>query len=259
MQKVIEYEFEQSVTIVGIADVHVGSPESRFEELIKYLEVDKDSKLILLGDMLDYAIKDSAGNVYEQIENPQSATKLLADFLRKYKERILAVVGGNHEARIQRAVGLDPVGLLCEEFSIPYEAEIAALKISLKRVSYGSKKRLPFLIVAGHGYTAARTVGGKITANARISDIISNADIYLTAHTHQPSVVKQRRMIIDPRNNKILEQDYYIITVPSWLGFEKYARRKFMRPSASGVAKLHLGFYVKHGGVVCKDIYVEMR
>lgn len=259
MQKVIEYEFEQPISIVGIADVHLGSLESRFDELVKYLDTDKDSKLILLGDLLDYAIKDSVGNVYEQIENPQSATRLLADFLRKYKERILVVVNGNHEARIQRAVGLDPVELLCEEFGIPYASEIATLKVSLRKVSYGSKKRLPFLIVAGHGYSAARTVGGKITANARISEIVSNADIYLTAHTHQPSVVKQRRMIIDPRNNKILEQDYYIITVPSWLGFEKYARRKFMRPSASGVAKLHLGFYVKHGGVVFKDIYVEMR
>lgn len=43
MQKVIEYEFEQSVSIIGIADVHLGSPESRFEELVKYLDIDKDS------------------------------------------------------------------------------------------------------------------------------------------------------------------------------------------------------------------------
>ncbi|WP_219335472.1 hypothetical protein [Thermosipho melanesiensis] len=171
--------------------------------------------------------------------------------MRKYKERILVVVNGNYETRIQRAVGLDPVELLCEDFGIPYESEIATLKVSLRKVSYGSKKRLPFLIVAGHGYSAARTVGGKITANARISEI--------TAHTHQPSVVKQRRMLIDPRNKKILEQDYYIITVPSWLGFEKYARRKFMKPSAGGIAKLHLGFHVKNRGTVYKDIYVEMR
>ncbi|MBB6061877.1 putative phosphodiesterase [Thermosipho japonicus] len=259
MQKLIEYEFEHSVSIVGIADLHLGSPESRFDELVEYLDIDKNSKLILVGDMLDYAIKDSVGNVYEQIENPQSATRLLAEFLRKYKERILVVVNGNHEARIQRAVGLDPVELLCEDFGIPYESELATIKVALKKVNYGSKKRVPFLIVAGHGYSSARTIGGKITANARISEVISNADIYITAHTHQPSVVKQKRMLIDPRNNKILEQDYYIITVPSWLGFEKYARRKFMKPSAGGIMRLNLGFHVKNRGTISKDIHVEMR
>ncbi|ACJ75978.1 hypothetical protein H17ap60334_04707 [Thermosipho africanus H17ap60334] len=77
MQKLIEYEFKHSVSIEGIADSHLGSFESRFDELVKYLDIDKNSKIILVGDMLDYAIKDSVAMYMNKLK-PHRLHKIIS-------------------------------------------------------------------------------------------------------------------------------------------------------------------------------------
>lgn len=234
---------EKAITIVGLGDIHIGSPKSRAKEVRKLIEgSDSQTYFIFLGDVIDNAIIDSVSDVYMQTKNPQTALAEFADLLKLAKDRVLCVVSGNHEERTRRRVGVDLLEIVCNDLGIPYENDIFVLDLAVGDgvQGRGSARRSQYTIVIGHGYSGARSTGAKISANGRIIDVISNADIYLTGHTHQPSVVKLSRFEVDTRNKKLLEREIFLITVPAWIDYEQYAARKFMHPNAKGIVQVKL-------------------
>ena len=204
-------------------------------------KADENTYFILLGDILDNAIKDSIGDIYNQEMSPHEAFEQAIGLFEQAKGRVLGVIEGNHEARTRKQVGVDVLGLLCEERHIPYSNDILVLDIAVgTHAPRGIKRRVQYTFVCGHGYSASRSIGGKITANGRIIDVVTNGDIYVTAHTHQPSILKLARFEADTRNKKIQQREAFLITVPSWVGYENYAAQKFMHPSANGYVELEL-------------------
>jgi len=174
------FAFEgDELKIIPLGDIHIGSPQSRIKEVVKIIETaDENVRFIFAGDVIDNALRDSISDVYEQTQNPHEALKAFTQLLDLAKGKVLGVISGNHELRTKRRVGVDILELLCEERNIPYAEDILILDIAVKgTASYGSRKRLDYLIAIGHGYTGARTPGGKINANARIRDVVINCDI----------------------------------------------------------------------------------
>ncbi|MEM4846755.1 MAG: metallophosphoesterase [Thermosphaera sp.] len=232
---------KDSARIFGIADVHIGSPKSRYKQLVEFLKENDDAFVIFLGDVIDNAIADSVSNVYEQTMSPERALFLFVELLKICEGRVLGVVSGNHEERTKKRVGVDLLSVVCEERGVPYSEDILIVDFQVgSGVSRGSKKRIQYTLVCGHGYSSARGIGAKITGNGRLIDVVVNGDVYLTAHTHQPSVVKFARFEADTRNKKILQREAYLVTVPSWLDYEHYAASKFMHPSAGGYVCVEL-------------------
>lgn len=239
--------------LLGIADVHIGSPQSRLSDLRRLIEENRDACFVFLGDVIDNALIDSIGDVYEQTTSPEKALAQFTQLLDLCKEKTLGIVGGNHEERTKRRVGVDLLRLIAKERHIPYSEDILVLDIAVgEKAKRGSRRRIQYTLVCGHGYSGARTVGGKITANGRIIDVVTNGDIYLTAHTHQPSVVKGARFEADTRNKKLLQREFFLVTVPSWFRYEHYAAQRFMHPTAGGY------IVIKLSGMK-RDIAVEMR
>jgi len=234
-------EFDE-VTILSLADMHIGSPQSRFQELIKVIRsANERTFFVFLGDILDNALIDSVSDVYSQTMSPEEALKSFAQLLDLCEGRVLGVVAGNHEARTRRRVGVDILAVLCEQKKIAYSDSILVLDIAVgNSAPRGSRKRVQYTLVCGHGYSSARGVGGKIAANGRIIDVVTNGDIYLTAHTHQPSVVKIGRFEADTRNKRLYLREAFLVTAPSWVGYEHYAAEKFMHPSAPGYVAIKL-------------------
>jgi predicted phosphodiesterase len=244
---------EEKAKIIGIADVHIGSPHSRLQELRRLIEENQDAYFVFLGDVIDNAIIDSVSDTYEQTMSPEKALTQFTTLLDMCRDRTLGIVGGNHEERTKRRVGVDLLRLIAEERGIPYSEDILILDIAVGvNAQRGSRKRIQYTLVCAHGYSGARTVGGKITANGRIIDVVTNGDIYLTAHTHQPSVVKGARFEADTRNKKLLQREFFLVTVPSWLGYEHYAAQRFMHPTAGGYIELHLSGLKKDISILIK-------
>ena len=244
-----------SVTVLAVGDLHIGSPQSKFRELQNLIRGAPESTFFLfVGDVIDNALIDSLGNVYDAEMNPHESLQEFYELLRQVRDRTLGVVSGNHEYRTKRRVGIDPLSFICGELGIPYSPDILVLDVAVGdgKNGRGSRRRSDYVLVAGHGYTSARTVGGKITANARLADVITNADVYITGHTHQPSVVKLNRFLADTRNKKLLDHEYYVVTIPAWLGYEEYAARKFYQPSASGVVEIRLSGTKKEVEIVLR-------
>jgi len=240
--------------LLGIADVHIGSPQSKFSELKEILSnLSENGYVVFLGDVIDNAIIDSVSDVYEQTMNPEQALSVFTQLLDICKDKILGVIAGNHEERTRRRVGVDLLSVVCKERNIPYSQDILVLDVAVgEGVCRGSKRRVQYTVVCGHGYSSARGIGAKVTASGRIIDVITNGDIYMTAHTHQPGVVKIARFEADTRNKRIQQREAFLITVPSWVGYENYAAQKFMHPSAGGYVEVQLSGTEKKVQVIIK-------
>lgn len=239
---------EEKARILGIADVHIGSPQSNFSKLKTILSnLGENDYVVFLGDVLDNAIVDSVSDIYEQTMNPEQALYAFTEILDICKDRVIGVVSGNHEERTRRRVGVDLLAVVCKERNIAYSQDILVLDIAVgEGANRGSKRRVQYTVVCGHGYSSARGIGAKVTASGRIIDVITNGDVYLTAHTHQPSILKLARFEADTRNKKIQQRNFYLITVPSWIGYENYAARRFMHPSAEAYVEIQLSGLEKH-------------
>jgi len=237
------FELEgEKITIIPLGDLHIGSPQSYVEEVVKIIKnADSSVYFLFAGDVIDNALRDSVSDVYEQTQNPHEALKAFAQLLDLAKGRVLGVVSGNHELRTKKRVGVDILRLLCEERHVPYSEDILVLDIAVKGPkSYGSKKRIDYIVAIGHGYTSARTTGGKVNANARIRDVIEDCDVYITGHVHQPVCWGEAYHVVDKRNKRIQKKHRSLVIIPAWVGSESYAIRRFYRPSASGLAMITL-------------------
>ena len=88
-----------SVEILLAADIHTGSAEfdekkwGQFEELLKQ----PDKYVIFAGDQCEYATRSSKSDVYTQALSPSQQKRWWIEHLRKYKDKVLCIVDGNHE------------------------------------------------------------------------------------------------------------------------------------------------------------------
>jgi len=240
--KVAVYEFESEyVDILPLGDLHLGSEESMFKQMLEIIEQYPNTKLILLGDLIDNAIAESLGDVYSQTTNPHGALQVISNFLEQYKARILGVVGGNHERRTWRKVGVDPISLLCSQLQIPYADDLMIIDIGIKgQTTYrGSKKRTHYAIACHHGASGGRFPEKSMRQHRYFQGMISNVDIFITGHTHIPQVSKSATYEYDPRNKKIRIRNMRHITISAWTQ-EKYARQKLLPPSPREVIFIRL-------------------
>ncbi|NUU94838.1 DNA repair exonuclease [Marinitoga sp. 1135] len=241
--EVATYEFETDyIDILPIGDLHLGSETSDFNKIIKALEQEKDAKIIFLGDLIDNAIANSLGDVYSQRDNPHETIQQVNALFNAFRERILGVVGGNHERRTWRKVGVDPIALLCEEKGIPYSDDLMVVDINLKQKGKklrGSKNRINYKIACHHGSSGGRFPERSMRQHRYFFDVITGIDIYLAGHTHVPEMHKFSIFEYDSKNKKIRKKDVVDVTVPAW-NDEKYAVQKLLAPTARGIFRIRL-------------------
>jgi predicted phosphodiesterase len=239
---VATYEFESEyVDILPLGDLHLGSEDSQYQKAVETIQAFPNAKLILLGDLIDNAIAESLGDVYSQTTNPHGALQEVIHLLSTNKNRILGVIGGNHERRTWRKVGIDPIRLFCEELQIPYADDLLVLDIGIKGKSSfrGSKRRTHYAIACHHGSSGGRFPEKSMRQHRYFQSMVSNVDIYITGHTHVPQASMTAIYEYDPRNKRISTRNMQHITIPAWTQ-EKYARQKILPPSPATVLILRL-------------------
>jgi predicted phosphodiesterase len=213
--------------IYPIGDLHVGDPlfnEKKFKEFVKIVESTNNAYLILMGDLLDCATKDSVGDTYSAMQNPQQAKKYLIELLQPIKDRILGVVQGNHEYRIWKTSGIDVSEDIATALECPYNREGLLLNIRLGH-THNPNNRQNYTIYATHGVGAGRTVGSKANVMKRASDNVL-ANIYVIGHTHQPNVFPDVYHIPDVIHKKVVPMARYYVNGGSFLNWGGYAESK---------------------------------
>ena len=229
------------IDIKPISDVHIGDPQ--LDDQLIQEDVDwateADNRFILLnGDLMNTATTHSVSNTYENTMTPHDELKYARKLFKPAKDKILGMTAGNHENRIYRNDGLD----VCEELALTLDCFYAHDGLVLK-VKFGKRKsnqkNQVYSIYMSHGFSGARTTGGKANRLDKLRNIVVT-DCYITSHTHSKITFKKNIFTPDLRNNKITKKKQIFINTGAYLKYGGYGERKEYHPSDLGTVILRL-------------------
>ena len=251
--ELIQHQFYggQDITIIPIADVHLGSPECMEQEFIafcKQLAETPNTYAVLLGDLIDNGVRSSVGNaVFRATMPPSQQKKEMAKILEPCRDKILCFVPGNHERRSAKDVDDDPVYDIAAKLDLEqlYRENIAFIKIQMgeERGENGAGNgyaRPTYVLTVVHGAGGGILTGGAVNRSERFGYVIDGMDALIVGHTHKPYTTQPGKIFIDPRNNKVSIKPFKVINATSWLQYGGYAAQKMLLPSTHCLNKLTL-------------------
>ena len=249
--------------------MHVGDPAGlggsteegryateKFRKMVSWIKDTKEAYTILMGDLFDAVIKTSVGDLYNQEYNLKTAKEFLTEELKPIKDKILGCISGNHEERIEKSIGDNPVNELAYRLGIDYFPNWCAYLFLGVGEGYNKRDRrrpIFYTVFAHHLIGGGRTKGGKLNRVAILKDM-ALADIYLGAHVHIKGAFKGKYIYPDVNNRKLREQQQTYIATGSYMGYAGYSiKGQFDKPS-TGSARIRLNGEYEKG----KDCHVSI-
>jgi len=237
-------EFE-CIELYPVADVHVGAQEFKEKEFlafVDYVAKTDNAYVILLGDLINNAIKSSVNNVYNETMSPQQQKLWIVENLKPIAHKILAMTDGNHERRSKKETDNNITQDIAMMLGIQdkYQENDIKLKVRFGNWKGHQPKKLAYNIYATHGFSVGRRIGG-VMNNLELSALnYENVDVYIIAHAHKKAVYKNTAFLFDDRNNNVIERERYFVLTSSWTGYSGYAKQKMLIPNAYGTVKITL-------------------
>ena len=233
-----------NVLIVAIGDSHLGDPRADvalLRERIDYIKTHENAYAIINGDILNNAVRSGVSDIYGEICSPMEAVKSVVELMSPIKDKIIAYLDGNHEARSYKDSGLKIGHFVAAELGIldRYASEGAYIFLRFGEVSdkhkesngSGEFRRLCYTVYCSHGDGGGRKEGAKAI---RLADMatIADADIYIMSHTHLPLTMKQSFYRVDVRNSKVALVEKTFVNTGAFLDYGGYAERKMFKPAS---------------------------
>lgn len=218
-----------SVEILLAADIHTGSAEfdekkyGRFEELLKR----PNTFVIFAGDQMDNNVKTNKNSdVYTQKISPHEQKMWWVDHLRKYKEKILCIIDGNHEARAN-VVDNYPLYDIALSLGIEdrYRSEGAFVDIGVGNGGHGKGKQVRYVFRVSHI--------AKNNATSGTVDGFEGIDVFVSAHTHKPMDRPVGRLVYDSKNKHVSHKDIEVVVCGHFLTYGGYGERAGYRPAST--------------------------
>lgn len=186
----------ETINIMPVADYHWADPNSNHDRIMQDIAYIRDTPnvyAILNGDLMNCAIKSSVSDCYSETLSPMQELKVCVDLFAPIADKILCVVGGNHEARHFKTNGIDITQLMCNQLGIAdrYSPTTALLFVRFGTTNGKTHNRpMAYTIYVSHGTgSGGRKEGGKIQRLVDLSTIV-DADVYVCGHTHLPATLK---------------------------------------------------------------------
>ena len=160
--------------IAVCSDFHIGSKdhnEQKFNILIKNLL--KVDRVIVNGDILDCGL--DAGMRFEQVMNIEDSLEYFWGKWSTLSQKTVAIIQGNHEARIFKAAGINLLSERALAYNIKYCPDSLFLTQNDKT------------IFVTHGYGFSMTAEYHFKRYKQSVD----ADVFCVGHTHQVFVIEK--------------------------------------------------------------------
>ena len=234
--------YADKIELHPMADLHIGDIHSDGKiilERIEHIKNTENAYCILGGDLMDSAIASSIGDTYGASLQPMEQLKQCVKIFEPIKDKILAVLPGNHEHRIYKADGLDITALMCSQLSITekYSPTTARLFIRFGK----SKHNRPMFYTAyvTHGTGGGRKEGGKVNRLADLASIV-DADIYITGHTHLPLVFKESFYRVSGSNSSVALVEKLFVNTSASLDYGGYGDKQGYKPASKEAPVIYL-------------------
>ena len=223
--------------ILPLADLHLGDIHSDGKKILEWIEYIKNTPncyFLLNGDICDTAIRSSIGDIYgaslQPMQQLEQAVKLFGDIA----DKCLAILPGNHEARIYKSDGLDLTQLIATQLQIGerYSPASALLFIRFGKGS-GNNHFLPvtYTMFCVHGSGGGRMESGKIGRLMQLASIV-DADIYVHSHVHLPAIVKNSYFRVCLTNSSVQKVDKLFINTSSSIDWGGYGEVQCYKPNS---------------------------
>lgn len=226
----------EPITITPLADLHIGDPhcdEKLVQVLIDKIKDTPNRYTVLAGDLMNTAIIGSKSDTYHERLTPSEQLERAADLLEPIKDKILAIVPGNHEERISRTAGSDMTRLLARELGLlDRYSDTTALVILRFGRSTSHCVPLTYSLYVCHGHGGGRRAGGKINALQDMGPIV-DADVYIMGHTHLPAVFSQTAYRLVPQKGLAVRHEQFFVNAASALTYGGYGRRGGYQPASN--------------------------
>jgi len=227
------YEHLEKALIYPLGDFHIGSPQHAREKLDRWLDYILETPhatLLGTGDILNAAILGSKSDSYAEVLTPQEAIFQAADRMRPVADagRIDLLMGGNHEARIQRATGIDPVAFIARELRVPHVEGAVVL------VYHVGDQEYSVFLRHGTGNSPAST--NAVTKTG----LVFMADVAVTGHTHRQQVVLEDSFVLSEDGSHLERRPRRYVTAGSFVGYERYAAERGYSPAHLGAPRIFL-------------------
>lgn len=227
----------ESVEILLAADIHTGSAEfdekkwGQFEELLKL----PDKYVIFAGDQCEYATRSSKSDVYTQALSPSQQKRWWIEHLKRYKDKILCIVDGNHEFnRASKDADDFPLYDIALALGIEdrYRSEAAFVDVGVGDGGHGKGKQVHYVIRVQHQ--------AKNNVNHGTADGIEGIDAFVSGHTHKPMDKPLGKIVYDSKNKSVSQKDVENIVCGHFLRFGGYGERGGYRPTSQKLFSLIL-------------------
>lgn len=227
----------QDITIIPIADVHLGARECMEQEFISFIDSIKDKPnvyLVLGGDLINNATRSSVSNIFEEVMRPSDQKKEMAKILAPVAHKILAAVSGNHERRSSKDVDDDPTyDILCKiDREEVYRENMAFVKLQFGELNGAGERNPTYVLCLTHGAGGGQLTSGAVLKGERFGYAVDGMDALIIGHTHKPFTTQPGKIVIDKQNNKVTIKPFKVINMTSWMEYSGYAMQKMLLPNA---------------------------
>lgn len=225
------------VTVYPVSDVHLGAAEHMeraWEEFCQNVLTKERTYIILGGDLINNATKNSVSNVYEETIRPREQKAIMAKMLAPLRDRILCAVSGNHEARSAKDVDDDPTyDILCKlDLEHLYRQNIAFVKVKIGKSGTDGERNPSYVLVVTHGAGGGALTGGTVNRAERFGYTLDGADALIIGHSHKPFVTAPEKICIDRSNERVTQRSFKVVSATGWLRYGGYAARKMLAPTS---------------------------
>lgn len=237
--------YAEQIEIHTMADLHLGDPNSDYRAIVQRIEYVRNTEnayCILDGDLMDAAIASSIGDTYGAALQPMEQLKQCVKMFEPIKDKILAVLPGNHEHRIYKQDGIDMTALMCSQLGIEdkYSNTTALLFIRFgKNTRKGQNRKQLYTVYVTHGSGGGRKEGGKVNRLADLAAIV-DADIYIHAHTHLPLVFKESFFRVSGSNSSVAQVDKLFVNTSAALTYGGYGDKQGFKPASTRAPVIYL-------------------
>ena len=228
----------EDITIIPIADVHLGARECKEQDFIAFINSIADKPnvyLILGGDLINNSTRSSVGNgIFEDIMRPKDQKKMMAQILAPVAHKVLAAVGGNHEARSKKDADADVTLEILSKIDREdvYRENMAFLKLQFGDIYGDGKKNPTYTIVVSHGAGGGMLTSGAVLRGERFGYAVDGMDALIMGHTHKPFTTVPGKIVIDKINNIVSIKPFKVINATSWLEYAGYSMQKMLLPTS---------------------------
>ena len=150
------------------------------------------------------------------------------------KDKILAVLPGNHERRVKKQDGLDMTEIMCAQLGIANKYSPTTAYVFLRfgrdRTKHPDAKQR-YGIYVTHGSAGGKKEGGKINGLADLAQIC-DADIYITGHTHLPASFRSGFYRPHATNSSMTYVDKLYVNTAAWMDYGGYADLAGFKPAS---------------------------